>query len=58
MSGIEVAKLNLTFVDPCITVLLIKKIQQDATMYQHFLLLHIYMKLNMFRATHRPLSGA
>jgi len=30
-----------------------KKIQQDATMYQN-LLLHIYMKLNMFRATHRP----
>ena len=22
------------------------------------LLFHIYMKLNMFRATHRPLSGA
>jgi len=23
-----------------------------------FLLFHIYMKLNMFRATHRPSSGA
>jgi hypothetical protein len=28
-----------------------RKIQQDATMYQNFLLFHIYMKLNMFRAT-------
>jgi len=26
-------------------------------MYQS-LLVHIYMKLNMFRVTHRPLSGA
>jgi len=26
-------------------------------MYQ-ILLFHIYMKLNMFQATHRPLSGA
>jgi len=26
-------------------------------MYQN-LLFHIYMKLNMFRATHRPSSGA
>jgi len=32
------------------------KIQQDATVYQN--LFHIYMKLNMFRATHRPSSGA
>jgi len=24
----------------------------------NILLLHIYMKLNMFRATHRPSSGA
>jgi len=31
--------------------------QQDATVYQN-LLLHVYMKLNMFRATHRPSSGA
>jgi len=34
-----------------------KKIQQDATVYQNFLF-HIYMKLSMFRATHRPSSGA
>ena len=34
----------------------IKKIQRDATMYKN--LFHIYMKLNMFRATHRPSSGA
>jgi len=33
------------------------KIQKDATVYQKFLF-HIYMKLNMFRATHRPSSGA
>jgi len=33
------------------------KIQQDATVYQN-LLLHIYMKLNMFRAMHRPSSEA
>ena len=32
------------------------EIQQDATVYQN--LFHIYMKLNMFRATHRPSSGA
>jgi len=31
--------------------------QQDATVYQN-LLFHVYMKLNMFQATHRPLSGA
>ena len=35
----------------------IKKIQQDATVYQNFLF-HFYMKLNVFRATHRPSSGA
>jgi hypothetical protein len=35
----------------------IKKIQQDATMYQNSLFL-IYMKLNMFRGAHRPSLGA
>jgi len=34
-----------------------RKIQQDATVYQN-LLFHIYEKLNMFRAKHRPSSGA
>jgi hypothetical protein len=34
-----------------------RKIQQDATVYQN-LLLHIYMKLNMFQVTHHPSSGA
>jgi len=29
---------------------------QDATVYQ-ILLFHVYMKLTMFRATHRPSSG-
>jgi len=38
---------------PCI---IYKKMQQDATVYKNFF--HIYMKLNMFRATHRPSSGA
>jgi hypothetical protein len=30
------------FVDPCITVQFIKKIQQDATMYQNFICLYLY----------------
>ena len=34
-----------------------RKIQKDATIYQIFSF-SIYMKLNMFRATHRPSSGA
>ena len=34
-----------------------RKIQEDATVYQN-LLFHIYMKLSMFRATHRPSTGA
>jgi len=34
-----------------------RKIQQDTTVCQN-LLFHIYRKLNMFRATHRPSSGA
>jgi len=34
-----------------------RKIQQDETVHEN-LLFHVYMKLNMFRATHRPLSGA
>ena len=31
--------------------------QQDATVYQN-LLFHVYMKLSVFQATHRPSSGA
>jgi len=31
--------------------------QPDATVYQN-VLFHVYMKLNMFRATHRPSSEA
>jgi len=34
-----------------------RKFQQDAIVCQN-LLLNIYMKLNMFRAIHRPSSGA
>jgi len=37
-------------------IIRVKKIQQDATVYQN--LFYIYMKLNKFRATHRPSSGA
>jgi hypothetical protein len=33
----------------------LKKIQQDTTVYQNVI---IYMELNVFRATHRPSSGA
>jgi hypothetical protein len=32
--------------------------QRDATVYQNFLLFHVYIKLNMFRTTHHPSSGA
>jgi hypothetical protein len=39
------------------SIIHIEKIQQDATVYQN-LLFHVYMKLNMFRTTHRPSSGA
>jgi len=45
------------FVDPRIIVQFIQKIQQNAIVCQN-LLFHIYMKLNMFRAAHRPSSGA
>ena len=34
-----------------------RKSQQDATVSQN-LLFHVYVKLNMFRAKHRPSSGA
>jgi len=30
--------------------------QQDATVYQNFIIPY-FMKLNMFRATHRPSTG-
>jgi len=45
------------FVDPCITVNSYRNSQQHATVFKN-LLFHIYMKLNIFRATHRPSSGA
>jgi len=49
----------------CIKLVIIKKLYydawptkyQDATVYQN-LLFHVYMKLNVFRAPHRPSSGA
>jgi len=33
---------NLMFMDPCIIVQFIKKIQQDATMYQNFIIPYLY----------------
>jgi len=44
-------------VNPCITVKSYRNSQQDATVHRN-LLFHVYIKLNMFRATHRPSSGA
>jgi hypothetical protein len=38
------------------SIIHMQKIQQDAAVYQ--ILFHIYIKLNMFRATYRPSSGA
>jgi len=32
--------------------------QRDVTVYQNFLLFYVYIKLKMFRVTHRPSSGA
>jgi hypothetical protein len=49
---------NLMFVDPCITVHLIKKKSNKMQQRIKILLFLIYMKLDMFRATHRPSSGA
>jgi hypothetical protein len=45
--------MSVALTEVCLTTLH----QQDATLYQN-LLLHVYMKLNMFRATHRPSSRA
>ena len=50
--------LNLTFVDPCIILQFVKKNPTRCNNVSKFLLSHIYMKLSMFRATHRPSSGA
>ena len=44
------------FVDTCIIVQFVKK-SNNMQQYIKILLLHIYMKLNMFWATHRPSSG-
>jgi hypothetical protein len=45
----KMAFINLTFMDLCIIVQFVKKIQQDATVYQ-ILLFHIHTKLDAFRA--------
>jgi hypothetical protein len=43
---------------PCITVRFIKEEPNKMQKCIKILLFHIYMKLNMFRATRRPSSGA
>jgi len=45
-------------VDPCIIVQFIKKNPTRCKQCIKILLFYIYVKLNMFRATHRPSSGA
>jgi hypothetical protein len=45
------------YVDPCIIVQFIKKKSNKMQQCTKILLFHIYMKLNMLRATHRPSSG-
>jgi hypothetical protein len=49
---------HLTFVDPCIIIQFVKRNPTRCNNVSKLLLFHIYMKLNMFRATHRPSSGA
>jgi hypothetical protein len=46
------------FVDPCIIVEVINRNPTRCNNVKKFLLFHIYMKLNMFRVTHRLSSGA
>ena len=48
----------LMFVDPCIIVQFIKKNPTRCNNVSKFLLFHIYVKLDVFRATRRPSSGA
>jgi len=52
----KTVKLMLMFVDPCIIVYSFKKSNKMQQCIKIFLF-HIYMKLNMFRATHHPSSG-
>ena len=49
---------TLTFVDPCIIAQFVNKNPTRCKNVSNFLLFRIYMNLNMFRATHRPSSGA
>ena len=41
-SYVKFVFINLMFMDPCIIVQFIKKIQQDATMYQNFIIPYLY----------------
>jgi len=38
----RMSDINLMFVDPCIIVQFIQKVQQDATMYQNFIIPYLY----------------
>jgi hypothetical protein len=49
--------MNLTFMDLCIIVQFVREIQQDATMYQNFIIPYLYEAQHV-SATHRPLLGA
>ena len=50
-------EMKIMFVDPCIIVY--NSYRKSNKMPQCIkILFHIYMKINMFRATHRPSSGA
>ena len=48
---------DLMFVDPCIIVQFVTN-PTKCNSVSNILLVYIYMKLNMFRATHCPSSGA
>jgi len=48
---------NLMFMVPCIILQFIKN-PTRCNSVSNVLLVHIYVKLNVFRATHRPSSGA
>jgi len=49
---------NLVFMNPCIIYNSYRNSQRDVTVYQNFSLFRVYIRLNVFRATHRPSSGA
>jgi hypothetical protein len=54
----QIKAYNLMIMDPCIIVQFIKKNPTRCNNVSKFLFFHIYMKLSVFRETHRPSSGA